>query len=137
MTDNKGNKAIKLEHVFSEAFDLYSRAESRVNSSEAKEIGFEERFKLDATGTKYWAVNVKNISHKYLGEILASQFSSREEAYKSGIGIMLSHTLKQCREQLLIPADQQEWMSKPPSYWYTLVSDIEKFCKRYEIPVSI
>lgn len=137
MTNTKGSRATKIENIFSEAFVLYGRAESETIDSEPKEISFEECFKLDTVGTKYWAVNVKNIQHKYLSEILASKFSSREEAFLAGIGIMLSHTLTQCREQMLTPTGEQEWMRKPLSYWYTLVADIEKFCKKYNIAVAI
>lgn len=137
MSEEAQTKIPRIDNLITEAFSMYSRAENWGLRNTPKRVNIIENIVLSSAMTRHWSVDSEGITHKYLDQIKATQFSTREEAVKVAVGLILSCALVRCKENIITPEDQAQWMSFPKSYWFTLISDIERFCKRYGISVSI
>jgi hypothetical protein len=123
-------KMLKLEATFLEAFDLFKR--SLIEDSSSKYISFEEVYSSDPVNEHYFMIKVNNINFEYLSDVLATKFSSKEDAIQTGIEILINYVISQCDIQTKTPADEQGWMPESVTYWYKLKSEAMAYKTKLE-----
>ena len=79
---------------------MYSRAENRGLRNTPKRVQIIENIVLSSDMTRHWSVDSEGITHKYLDQIKATQFSTREEAaVKVAVGLILSYCASQMQRK--------------------------------------